>query len=323
MKPAVPISSVIPTRNRPEALARALESLAEQSFVPAELIVIDGSDDTASRMVVQRSARLLSPNCVVTWAKADHLGAAIQRNQGVGLATQPVIWFFDDDVLFEKECLARLWDALESNRRLGGVNAMITNQNYYPPGFVSRVVFAFLNGVQKRSYAGRVIGPAVHLLPEDDESLPEIVPVEWLNTGCTLYRREALPEPPFDSVFTGYSMMEDLTLSLRVARRWDLANVRRARIFHDSQPGAHKSDPRALGYMELVNRHYVMTEILQRTRALDYLKLCVWELFQLVSSARSDRLRGPFWRLLYGKWQAAKHIFGSNSKDSAHALAKK
>src|SRR5207249_600049 len=114
--------------------------------------------------------------------------------------------------IFQPECVISLWKALQSDSRLGGVNAMIVNQQYHSPGFVSRTVFRVLHGRAERTYAGRVIGPAVNLLPEDRDDLPEVVPTEWLNTGCTLYRREALPEPPFDLLFTGYSMMEDLTL---------------------------------------------------------------------------------------------------------------
>ena len=112
---------------------------------------------------------------------------------------------------------------------------MIVNQKYHPPGVISRAVFTLLNGHRALNFAGRVLGPAVNLLPEDRDDLPEVVPVEWLNTTCTLYRREVLPSPPFDAVFRGYSMMEDLTLSLRVGKGWRLANARTARIFHDSQ----------------------------------------------------------------------------------------
>ena len=43
---------------------------------------------------------------------------------------------------------------------------------------------------------------------------PEVASVEWLNTTCTIYRGEALPSPPFCNQFTGYSLMEDLALSL-------------------------------------------------------------------------------------------------------------
>jgi glycosyltransferase involved in cell wall biosynthesis len=229
----------------------------------------------------------------VIWLRATTLGAAAQRNQGVATATQPFIWFFDDDILFEPECVARLWRAIEADPGLGGVNAMITNQRYQAPGRISRAVFALINGRNESTFAGRLLGPAVNLLPEDRDDLPDVVPTEWLNTTCTIYRREALPDPPFDSIFTGYSMMEDLTLSLRVGKRWRIANARTARVFHDSQPGVHKADVAALAEMELVNRHYVMTQVLEKTRARDYAGLLIWEAFQLVScSSTGARLCG-------------------------------
>ena len=316
------ISAIVPTLDRPAALGRTLHSLAAQGVLPAELIVIDGSTGTSSKDVVEQYAVQWSPQCVVTWRKASQLGAAVQRNQGIALATQPVVWFFDDDIIFEEGCLQRLWQALEADRALAGVNAMITNQNYHPPGMVSRTVFAILNGRREASYAGRGLGPAVNLLPEDRDTLPEVVPVEWLNTTCTLYRREALPEPVFDSVFTGYSLMEDVALSLRVGRNQKLANARSARIFHDSQPGAHKADPRALSCMELVNRHYVMTQILGRVRIRDFCKLWFWELFQLALAAKSERLGARFWLRLQGKWRAVKRILESDPNGSTNAGAK-
>ena len=319
----IPVSAIVPTLDRPDALGRALHSLSAQGALPAELIVIDASGDASSKQMVERYAAQWSPQCTVLWQAASLVGAAVQRNQGIALATQPFVLFFDDDVVFEDGCLVRLWHALENDRALAGVNAMITNQNYHPPGLVSRTVFAILNGGREPTYAGRVLGPAVSLLPEDRDDLPEVVPVEWLNSTCTLYRRAVLPEPAFDSVFTGYSLMEDLTLSLRVGRHWKLANVRTARIFHDSQPGAHKSDLRKLSCMELVNRHYVMTEILKRERFQDFCKLWFWELFQVALAAKSERLGAPFWLLLQGKWQGVTTTLGSGRKDSMHDSTKK
>src|SRR4029077_19457523 len=108
------------------------------------------------------------------------------------------------------------------------------------PGRVSRLVFRLMGERREASYAGKGLGPAGNLLPENRDDLPEMVPVQWLNTTCTMYRREALPEPPFPTNFTGYSLMEDLALSLQVGKSWRLMNARTARVFHDSQPGDHK-----------------------------------------------------------------------------------
>lgn len=296
----IPLSVVIPTRNRAAVLRRTLESLAAQSSQPARIVLVDASDDRATRyLCVEQPVPGLAS--VVVWHAGQILGAASQRNQGVRECQHTVIGFFDDDIVFQPDCVARLWRALQSDVGLGGVNAMIVNQRYQPPGRASRLMFRLMSGRTDTSYAGCVLGPAVNLLPEDCEGLPEVVPVEWLNTTCTLYRREALPQPPFPIHFTGYSMMEDLTLSLTVGKRWRLANARTARIFHDSQPGSYKSDPAILAEMELVNRHYVMTEVMGKCGIGDYARLTLWELFQLVSCAIDNRGGIGLWRELRGK----------------------
>jgi len=303
----LPIVVVIPTRNRPEALRRTLGSLAAQSVQPAELVIVDASEDDCTRLMCLEPS-IPGLESTILWQYAETAGAAVQRNQGVRTSSQSVVGFFDDDILFEPYCLERMWRALNSDDRLGGVAAMITNQRYQTPGRISRIVFCLMAGKTELSYAGRVLGPAVNLLPEDREDLPEVVPVEWLNLGCTFYRREALPDPLFADHFKGYSLMEDVALSLTVGQRWKLANARTARIYHDSQPGAHKSDPAVLAEMQSINRHFVMTKILGRDRVSDYLKLALFELFSLVSSLQSHSGRATFSATLRGRVGALRRI---------------
>jgi len=299
----LPVAMVIPTRDRAPVLRRTLESLAHQSAQPAEVSIVDASADGSTRSLCVEEA-IPSLRSAVSWHSADLAGAASQRNQGVRGCSQPVIGFMDDDILFEPECFVRLWGAIHSDDRIGGVNAMITNQRYQSPGRISQFVLRLIEDRPESSYAGGVLGPAVNLLPADYEDLPEVVPVQWLNTTCTLYRREALPDPPFPDHFKGYSLMEDLTLSLTVGRCWKLANARTARIYHDSQPGSHKVDPELIAEMELVNRHYVMTKILGRSRLSDYFKLVLFEFFSLVSILQVPAGRVLFGPTLRGKGRA-------------------
>jgi glycosyltransferase involved in cell wall biosynthesis len=307
MAERLPISAVVPTMNRAAVLRRALESLNTQSALPAEIIVVDASSGEETRNLCKTVNEAAGHN--IHWIRASAPGGATQRNQGVAVASQPVIWFFDDDIIFESDCVSRLWLALLSDSRLGGVNAMIVNQRYLPPGVVSALVFRLLHGQKEPSYAGKVIGPAVNLLPEDREDLPDVVSVEWLNTTCTLYRREALPDPPFTSQFSGYSLMEDLALSLVVGCSWKLANARKAKIYHDSQPADYKAQGVALAKMELINRHYVMTQILGRDRASDYLRLLAWDVFQLAVCGVRSVDRGNLTAMWRGKWSGWREIW--------------
>jgi glycosyltransferase involved in cell wall biosynthesis len=287
----LPVTAVIATKDRAAVLERTFESLRAQSVTVAEIIVIDGSEDGKTQQVcVQQAALFIPDGCSLLYARASRLGAAVQRNQGCFLAGHPVLWFFDDDILFEAECVARLWQALQSDPTIGGVNAMITNQCYALPGRASRWMFRLLSG-HKGPYSGKIIGPCINLLPEDRDDLPDVVPTDWLNTTCTLYRREALPSPPFGSHFTGYSMYEDVTLSATVGKNWKLANARTARIFHDTQPGSHKSDPVDLARMAFVNRHYVARHVLNRGGIGYVSSVIAWEFFQLLAGIASPQTR--------------------------------
>ncbi len=294
-----------------------LASLEAQLLLPTELIVVDGSADGSTREMISRFAERWGPHCCVRWEAAQTLGAAVQRTQGLKAATQSFAWFLDDDILFEPSCVGRLWSALHSDGTLGGANAMITNQRYQAPGTASRLLFRTLAGEKRSSYAGSVIGPALNLLPEDRIDLPEVVPVEWLNLTCTIYRREALPSPLFDPEFTGYSLMEDLALSLVVGRKWRLANARTARIYHDSQKGSHKSSVAAMAEMELVNRHFVMTAV-QGQRGMKILsKLLILELFALMSVLRSPSARSSVFATIRGQLRATRRILRSQASSAA------
>jgi GT2 family glycosyltransferase len=271
------------------------------------LVIVDASDDDSTRFLCLEPS-ISGLQSTIIWQAAETVGAATQRNQGVRTSSQSVVGFFDDDILFEPCCLERTWRALNSDDRLGGVSAMIINQRYQTPGWISRIVFRLMAGKAEVTYAGRVLGPAVNLLPEDREDLPEVVPVEWLNLGCTFYRRQALPDPPFPDHFKGYSMMEDVALSLTVGKHWKLANARTARIYHDSQPGTHKSDPSQVAEMQLLNRHFVMTRILGRDTLTDYLKLTIFEVFSLASNLENRSSRATLAQSLAGRLIALRRL---------------
>jgi len=306
MPSILPISAIVPTLDRKLPFERMLTSLAEQSAQPAEMIIVDASQDDQTEQVCKSPAPGLKTKII--YRRATHVGAAPQRNQAIAYASQDFIWFIDDDVVFEPDCLKKLWEGLQSDPKLGGVNAMIINQQYKAPGFVSRMLFQFLNGRPEKSYAGKCIGPAFNLLPEDSPNLPEVVPVEWLNTTCTLYRREALPEPWFPSYFKDYSMLEDVALSLRVARKWKLANIRSAQIFHQDVGGDHKQNPEQVAEMAFLNRHFVMTKILGREMGSDYIKLIVLQFFELFSVMFYLKRLNVFLPTLRGKLKAIPKI---------------
>jgi GT2 family glycosyltransferase len=196
----------------------------------------------------------------------------------------------DDDILPEQDCLQRLYNALTEDPAVGGVSSMITNQQYQHPGRLSRLIIRILGGTGTRQDAGRLLSGVRNVLPASDDDLPEIQPVEWLNTTCTLYRRDALPLPVFPPHFHGASVCEDLALSLVVVRRgWKIANARLARIFHDSQGGEHKADHGKLIEEEFTNRAYILRRILNKTSLRSFLPLLLSQGFEAVAKGFTSK----------------------------------
>ncbi len=87
------ISVIIPTRNRPDELERALASVEAQDLdTRLEVIIVDdGSEPPA-----QPSSRAGLPRVRVL-RNEESLGAAAARNRGVETAVAPLIAFLDDD----------------------------------------------------------------------------------------------------------------------------------------------------------------------------------------------------------------------------------
>lgn len=297
-KKVIPIAAIIPTMNRTTILVRTLNSLFEQDYVPQSVIIVDASNNDDSMNAVQS---LNKPAGVeIQYARAIIKGAAHQRSQALSMTKLPFVCFMDDDILLEPHCIQRLFDGFSQGENIGGVVSMITNQRYLTPGRFTKFMFRLFDG-NRSTWAGRVIGPAWNILPEDDPSLPEYVRCDWMNLGCTMYRTEALPDPVFPDSFKNYSAFEDLTLSYTVGKKWTLLNARTARIYHDSQPGDYKDRLIPLSEMEVVNRHYVMTKVMGRDNLKYHVQMFLFDLFKLTSVMTSgDGLR-RFPRIAYGK----------------------
>lgn len=287
-----PCAGVIATRHRPEPLRRTLESTLQQQHLPTHILVVDGSDDnrldTAS-VCEEFHSRFAAAGVTLTHRGATKRGAASQRNEGVATAdpSLPFILFLDDDILLEPHCLARLFIAARSNCQIGAVGTMISNQKFERPGQLGRFVGRLVSGIscRREHWAGRYLAPGLTMQPSDDKSLPEIVPVEWLHTTCTLYRTEALPSPPFPDFFHGGSFGEDFALSQLIRRDWKLANARTARIFHDSQPGDHKRNTKKIAAETAANWLRIMHHVTRETRRRDRARLALVLAYRAMGNA--------------------------------------
>src|SRR3954465_2978675 len=108
------IVAICATAERVESLTVMLRSLAANHVQPAEIVIVDAS---ASPMDVPQVAGLKSKVRVI---RARTRGAASQRNEGIAVTNEMVIWFLDDDVILKEDCAEKLWQALLSAEDIGG-----------------------------------------------------------------------------------------------------------------------------------------------------------------------------------------------------------
>jgi len=111
------VSVVIPTYNRCDRLARAVDSALGQSRPPLEVLVVDdGSTDATVAMLDERTDSRLR-----VLRHERNLGGAAARNTGIREARGSWIAFLDSDDTWAVDKLRSQVDLLEADRALDGV----------------------------------------------------------------------------------------------------------------------------------------------------------------------------------------------------------
>lgn len=220
---------IICTRNRPDDLRTALDSIAKQRLRPASVIIVDASDDTNSAAEVERwAAAISSQSTLVTYVHAEP-GLPAQRNVGASLSQAEIVHFIDDDVVLEPEYLSAIAAAFadDTDGRVVGVGGLVTNQPSRRPRLWWRLACLDSNreGVILYSGANIVVTNA-----------QTRTPVQWLS-GCSMsFRRDVVAQLGFDESLPGYGLMEDADFGFRASRLGQLLVEPRARLVHNTSP---------------------------------------------------------------------------------------
>ncbi|MGB2705797.1 MAG: hypothetical protein WBC74_02950, partial [Candidatus Omnitrophota bacterium] len=113
---------------------------------------------------------------------------------------------------------------------------------------------------------------------------------------CSAYRRGVFFEYKFNERFTGYSFTEDVELSSHVKKKHRLINTTKARCFHKDLGGRTHKNWTEIGKMQVLNKWYVMTRVLNRNAPKDKIRFFYYQLYCVITETR-----------LLLKWPDAKH----------------
>ncbi|HEX5387003.1 MAG TPA: glycosyltransferase family 2 protein [Gemmatimonadales bacterium] len=192
------VSVVIPTYQRRDSLARALDALARQTLAPERyevIVVIDGSTD-GTRELMESFAAL----CAVRALSQENRGRAAACNAGLRAARGALAVLLDDDMEPAPGCLAAHLAAHDGRPRLGVVGAVPVPVDPASPPVVDYVGTKFNRHLDTLSRPGHRFGLR-----------------DFYSGNFSIDRGTLLEVGGFDEAFTLYGN-EDLELSLRLAR---------------------------------------------------------------------------------------------------------
>jgi len=205
------ISVIICTRNRFDDFMKTLPSVAAQTRLPDELIVVDSSDEKKLEAYLT-SVKLSFP---VRYFHTQP-GLTLQRNHGIHECSSDLIFFFDDDVDLDINYLAE-------------VEKIYTNDATYAIGAVGGKIiktYSLLSARQKLEqftfYVLRLIFGVVGIhngkfypsgMPSHPHTNQPSGYIECLSGCCMAFRREVFEKAKFDEALAHYGLMEDVDIS--------------------------------------------------------------------------------------------------------------
>ncbi len=249
------VSVIIPTLDRVEDLRRALRSLERQTRRPAQILVIDQSEQPQTRELLRDLAKSFSDSGIsLDYFHADEKSAAKARNVGTDRATGDILSYLDDDVELCEDYYEKIIGHLEDHPSWGGVSGSLIQEDMIQ-GIKGAFRRLFWKLFLLNDGKGRMT-PSGFGYPIYERALDRPMRVEMFH-GCNMnFRREAVGDVRFDPWFTGYSFREDVDFCYQIAQKAELWMVPDARLHHHESKKNRLALER-LKRMEINNCFYV------------------------------------------------------------------
>jgi GT2 family glycosyltransferase len=225
-------SVIICTRNRLDCLPVCLCSIARQTSLPDELIIIDSSDIpmmTQDRFKTIFTADMF-PRTKLLYRHTKP-GLTYQRNIGIDIARGDIVYFFDDDVIVDENYIKEMQRVFAGQPRFAGGSGTITNIAPYKFSFkyLMRIVFLI-----QRNYASGYFTKSG--MPTHAYGSKFFQEVQVLGGCCCAYRASVFKSNRFDEYLVRYAFMEDCDFSKRVSKTNKLFYNPHAKLVHMQSP---------------------------------------------------------------------------------------
>ena len=201
---------LIPTRNRPEKVARLLTSIESLTRKPLQIIIVASGED------IWPTIATFSNLLPITYEHTISVGQVVQKKIGITLLTPKAEWclFLDDDLLLESNSVENAFDAADSTSgKAVGIGLSLPPTTRMSDAIFALRMIANVFGIRANP-PGRVFknGHASSYLQEN-----RIIETQWLN-GASLWRSDYLYTYGKGLPSTSYAACEDLIFSYPLSK---------------------------------------------------------------------------------------------------------
>ena len=286
MKEKLKISVIIPTKDRVDEIRRCIKSILNQTILPDEIIVVDSSE----KKVLDSLIRETFPHAACKIRYFYYKGSNnMARNMGVRRSTGDILFFFDDDVILNKDYIKEVVKLFEEDKEsnIAGVMGKITNIRRDMPAVSAafRRVF-FLGYFGDGEFTPSGIATSV-------QHMNKITKTSFLS-GCGMaYRRKVFREFAFDENLgrhSGYCYRDDVDFSYRVSRKYSLIYTPFAKLEHRKSEKS-RIDQTLATRQQIFNFYYLFKKNMPK-HLINLIAFCLSVLGILLLSIVQKNIRG-------------------------------
>ena len=265
---------IVCTYMRPNPLLTLLNSVKEQTLYPNEILIIDGSTNNDTKVILEKNK---FQNIQYFKVPPEHRGLTKQRNFGVSKVANDIaiICFLDDDTVLETTYFEEIIKVYQNDTKIIGVAGIAINENnwikkeanknyskykfyefegyVYPEGL--RNILRNILGLQSNLGPGR--------MPEFSHGrtcgfplTDKIYEVDLLIGMSFSFRKRVFQSINFSNYFEGYGLYEDADFSIRALQLGKNVITTKAKLshYHDQSGRPNKYQ---YGKMVMRNGWYV------------------------------------------------------------------
>lgn len=235
---------------RPGPLLLLLQSVRAQSLYPDEILIVDGSADDKTKIVLEQNT---FDNLKYFLVDNEDRGLTKQRNFGIKRVSDwsEIVCFLDDDTVLESDYFENLLETYQIFPEALGAGGYISNEVKWekvPENYLPKINEFYFDG-WKRNDGSRFVlrkklkldsncppgfsplyshGRSVGFLPPSGKTYE----AEQLMGGVSSFRKSVFEKFSFSTYFEGYGLYEDADFTFRLAKTGKLYLNTKAKLAH-------------------------------------------------------------------------------------------